>query len=246
MTLFIALVACTPSQGPDSAIPTPIDTEASGALWTADAPAFPAMYEGTAITVYFTLRNVGTGPLTIDRPQLANVANATVEVGETPDPIELERGRAFNVPLHITPTQAGVVAFDLEIESDDPEMPLLVVPIEGSAGTAARPEVEIDGIPVQSGDVVKVASPAPFSGTFEPQVRVTNAGDAPLSVDLVLTGAVGVTGEIVGIFSVQLPGGSEHAPHVFLTPTSDTWSIDLELEPFGGSPFVVTFVAPAD
>ncbi|MEZ4319372.1 MAG: hypothetical protein R3F61_17795 [Myxococcota bacterium] len=246
MWIFTALVACTSPEGPGAPLPSPTDTEVSGALWTVDELAFPAMYEGTPKTVYFTMRNVGRGLLTIERPQLANVVNATVEIGEMPDRIELEGGRGFNVPIDITPTQAGVLAFDLEIGSDDPALPLLVVPLEGSAGTAARMAVEIDGVPVQSGAVVAVPYSGSIAGTFEPQVRVTNAGDAVLIGDLVLTGAVGVTGEIVGSFSISLEGGSERSPLILLTPTADKWWIDFEFEPFDSDPFVVTFVPQAN
>jgi hypothetical protein len=175
--------------GPDIAV-SPAEVDFGEVAWGFDA------------TATVTITNVGDGTLELEDLALAG-SSAELDWTALTSPI-LPAGGTEATVLTWTPTSGEDLVETLEIRSDDPDEPLVEVPLEG---TVPAGEIEVEPASYDFGTLAVGTSSSVV-------VTVSNVGDGPLTVtdwtyeatdaDMVLTDA----GALTTIPATLAPGDS--------------------------------------
>jgi hypothetical protein len=132
--------------------------------------------------------------------------------------------------LDILPSVAGSFSFEIQIDSDDPDEPSVVLYGEGVATAGAQPELELFGRRVLSPADTENAGliPSGVNTTFLYEAR--NAGSAPLTVN----GSVAITGVVNAVVVLSIAPGATVNPGQ-MTP------FGIDVQPLTPGPFQFDF-----
>ena len=110
-----------------------------------EAISFGVVELGSSTMAIVTITNVGFAPLTVTA---LNVSVSPVFFLDAPPatPFFLTQGMSQDVIVLFTPQVDGLVSGSLEIVSDDPDTPSVVVCLEGEGGAEPTPEEQIENI----------------------------------------------------------------------------------------------------
>lgn len=113
---------------------------------------------GTSSTQIVTISNTGGGSLLVDGVALVAGSGVGFEMTDaTSTPFEIEPNATVDIGLVFTPSEAGPASATLRITSDDPEEPVIGVPIGGSGVSyddQAMALLEFFDASVASGDLI--------------------------------------------------------------------------------------------
>lgn len=180
---------------------------------------FGALLPGETSTDTITLRNDGVVPLTISVLELSPATDAEFELLSPPGtPLLLGPAQSTNLQVRFSPTGAGDFSGTVEVSSDDPDSPLLLLPILGTGLEALEPDLGVSPTSYDFGSRL----------VGEPRHRIftiTNTGNQELRVDaLTITGSPDFT----VIRSAQDP---------------NPLSLPLLVSPGGNTPFTVRYLS---
>lgn len=180
----------------------------------AEALEFGQVVRGTRATLTFNARNAGQAPLTLH--SLALVAGSSEELGVgTPGPITLAPGDAAPLEVSYTPEASGWDYGELDLQSDDPDQPLLRLAVSGQG---VEPALDVDPETLWFGEV----SPGSSASRV---VDLMARGDGRLRIEALELPSSGLFSLSLPE-SVTLPGlfapGEGFAVEVTFTPADDT------------------------
>jgi len=188
--IVIMKVRGTATQTPDiSALPTSID--------------FGDVQLGTSLTIPLKIYNDGNGELrinsiTIDDPQFTVSQHTNVGAGSN-----------ITVNVKFTPTSIGEKTATLTINSNDPDEPIVLVPLKGNVFRLPTPDIAIAPTSINFGEVeVGKSSTKLF--------QISNTGDALLQITSITSSNSQFT--VSGIGNVAI--GSQITISVKFAPTS--------------------------
>ncbi|MBT6626116.1 MAG: choice-of-anchor D domain-containing protein, partial [Gemmatimonadetes bacterium] len=169
------------------------------------------------------------------------------------DTLRIGGGDTSSIDIRLERDHIGRLMGLLQLRSNDPSQPAFEIALAGTTGWARGPRIAVEG-PVLLGATS-------IGDTSIHEVRITNLGDASLSLDAVASGngfravtsgltlTAGASGQVIITYT---PGGEGSALGL-LTLTSndpDRPRVELELQAFGGdmnSPLLLDFiVGPGD
>lgn len=110
---------------------------------------FGEVVRGTQSEVTFFARNVGRAPLTIDRLSLTDASSDTFHLDEGQEGT-VEPGDRFPLAVRYAPEIQGQDFGELQIESNDPEEPILRVSL---TGLGVDPRIDVDPETLWFGDL---------------------------------------------------------------------------------------------
>jgi len=218
--------------------PRPIATFHRAALLASLLASISCTKSGTALTVLEANLAVSDAEINLGEVVIGETASHTLTVGNTglsdlditrfevvdggsdytldiPEMI-IEPGLSMDVELTLVPTTIGDMGRTLEIESDDPDTPVLAVPIIAQAIDFPEPDIEVSDTTLDFGAV-----PAGSDAVLG-MLEITNIGRAPLQVtSLDLTGSGAFTLSSSGGFSLEADGGANQVI-VYYEPSVDT------------------------
>ncbi|WNV76201.1 malectin domain-containing carbohydrate-binding protein [Geodermatophilus sp. DSM 44513] len=150
---------------------------------------------GAAAPLPVTIRNTGNAPLTIPAGglSLAGAGAARFSAAGVDLPAVLAPGASVRLPLTFAASAVGVVQATLQVSSDDPDTPVLSVPLRGlgtaGLGGANEPSLQrvldVLGYPVDVGDPDPATNPLGTAARYGAEVdlqRMVAAVDAPVTV----------------------------------------------------------------
>lgn len=175
---------------------------------SASAVDFGDVVIDTSRTGTLKISNAGGGVLNLDRVGLESAETFTLATldGDAVDP-----GASLDLSVTYAPVSVGMDTGSLEIVSDDPDSPLLVLPL---TGFGVQPEIDIDPEVLWFGDVA-------VGDTKTLSVDVNARGRGTLQLD-----GLDFQADEAEAFSISLPSGL---------------SLPSRLEPGTGFSFDVTF-----
>jgi uncharacterized membrane protein len=163
---------------------------------------------GQSIPLTANITNAGTLDLHLDTLTVDGTAEYAITVD--PSGATLPPGSSAVVEVTYTPTNAGPDLADLEIPSDDPDEPVVVVPLVGADEPV--PEIEVDPLTVDFGGV-------DIGLTRSENVEVTNLGGATLTVSAVYLSGSGDFTYAAGSLPGTLAPGASRTISVVYTPS---------------------------
>jgi hypothetical protein len=178
---------------------------------------------GMTVSQSFTVENVGTADLNVSSTTINGDADFEIVAGG--GAFVLAPGGMHVIDVDFTPAAVGARSADLEIASDDPDTPLLAVPLTGEGVAEAMPDISVTPASHDYGTVV-------IGDTASQTFTVENLGDADLEVaSTVLTGLGAGSFQVVsggGGFTLA-PGGQRMIEIEFSPATVGTKDADLEI-----------------
>ncbi len=191
---------------------------------------------GVTTSQSFTVENVGGADLTVTSTVIDGDPDFQIVAGGggfvlTPGSIEL-------IEIEFTPASPGAKSADLELASDDPDTPLLAVPLTGEGTPAPQPDIAVTPPSHDYGTVAVGASAAQL-------FTVENLGDGTLNVTASLvegpdSDQFGITG---GDGAFSLPPGGAHLIEITFFPTSVGAKV-AELQIHNDDPDTQVFTVP--
>jgi hypothetical protein len=185
---------------------------------------------GVTSSFTYDVANVGTGLLTFGSPAVSVISETNCTVTATPPSATIAASGASTMVLDILPSVAGSFSFEIQIDSDDPDEPSVVLYGEGVATAGAQPELELFGRRVLSPADTENAGliPSGVNTTFLYEAR--NAGSAPLTVN----GSVTITGVVNAVVVLSIAPGATVNPGQ-MTP------FGIDVQPLTPGPFQFDF-----
>lgn len=178
---------------------------------------------GVTASQGFTVENVGNADLTVTSTVITGDADFQIVAGG--GGFVLGPGGTELITIEFTPSVAGPRSADLEIASDDPDTPLLVVPLTGEGLPAGAPDIAVTP---PSHDYGQVAVGAAAGQVF----TVENLGNADLEVtSSLLEGPDAGEFQIVsgdGAFTLA-PGGQHQIEIEFVPATPGAKIAELQI-----------------
>lgn len=130
---------------------------------------FGVVFLGQGRSLGLTVRNIGSEVL-----EVARIATDRPEFAAPPDPVRLGPQASATLPVSFSPSSVGEFQGTLTLESDDPDTPVLAVPLTGAG--AEPPVVRVDPLALS----VTLLEGAQETRTL----TVSNAGGSPLEFSL--------------------------------------------------------------
>ncbi|HEX8385191.1 MAG TPA: choice-of-anchor D domain-containing protein, partial [Rubricoccaceae bacterium] len=163
----VVVVSGDPDE-PEVVVPVTLDvTGVPEVAVSADTLAFGEVFLGATAARTFTVRNVGTGPLTVSAVSSSAPAVSVSPAG--PFTLGVDQSRAVEVTF--APVTEGPVAASLTVTSDDPDRPDATVALTG--GGALAPDLAVGP------DSLVAVLDAGTTGTAT--LTVSNTGEGPLA-----------------------------------------------------------------
>ena len=163
---------------------------------------------GQSMPLTANITNAGTLDLELDTLTVVGTSEYAITVD--PSGTTLAPGAAAMVEVTYTPTNSGPDLADLEIPSNDPDEPVVVVPLVGA--DEAVPEIDVDPLTVDFGSV-------DIGQTETETVTVTNLGGASLTVSGVFLSGSSEFTFVAGSLPGTLAAGASRTISVVYTPT---------------------------
>ena len=174
--------------------------------------AYPPSHDFAAVTVgavpvvrTFTITNSGTfGSLSIDAISITGTDSGQFTVqGETCSGTPVQPSNSCTIDVAFSPTSVGSKSANLSIPSNDPQTPILDVPLSG-AGTAPGITVTDSIVPDNDNNM---AFPDTAKGTSSAEQTVTIGNSSSATATLNVS-SIQITGMNAADFSLNLNGGS--------------------------------------
>jgi len=180
---------------------------------------------GDTVLQAFTVENVGTVDLDVSSTQITGPDAGDFMIVSGGGAVVIAPGGQQIVEIEFTPSSVGAKSANFEIASDDPDTPILTVPLSGEGVAGATPDIAVDPT---SHDYGQVALGAGSTQAF----TVENVGTADLNVS-----STQITGPDAGDFAIVSGGGAftlapmaQQVIEVEFTPSSvGPKSADLEI-----------------
>jgi len=182
---YLASLDLTTNDPAHAVIAVPVTLDVTGIPDIESIPAdltFPTTFIGFTSELPVTIRNVGTDVLTLS----GHAISGDYAVTGLTTPLTLQVGEEVPLTVTFAPTMAGVRAGSLDISSDDPDEPVLSVPLSGMG--LVPPEMNVDPPAI-------ITALAP-GGSRTKTLTISNDGGS----DLVWTsGLLGISGGGPGV-----------------------------------------------
>lgn len=140
--------------------------------WAPDALDFGQVRKDQAASLVLQVGNAGEGELSVNGVTLGE---ERADLGLSTTTLDLGRGESGEIELTWTPTALGTLATTLNLLSNDPEHPVLSLPLTGEA-IAGGPDLRLDTKALDFG-AVEVGASASRAFT------IRNAGDEELTIE---------------------------------------------------------------
>lgn len=176
---------------------------------------------GATASQSFTVENVGAADLTVTSTVINGDADFQIVAGG--GAFVLMPGATEVIEVELTPSVAGARSADLEIASDDPDTPLLVVALVGEGVPAPTPDITVTP-PSHDYGIVEVGLTASQSFTVE------NVGSGDLSItSTTINGDADFQVVAGGGAFVLMPGATQVIEVEFTPSVVGVRSADLEI-----------------
>jgi len=151
---------------------------------------------GATVLQAFTVENTGSADLDVAGTQITGPDAADFAIVSGGGPFVLAPGTQQVIEIEFTPGSVGPKSADFEIASDDPDTPLLVVPLTGEGVAAGAPDIAVTPPSFDYGAVT-------VGDTALQAFTVENVGSADLDVS-----ATSITGADAADFAIVSGGGA--------------------------------------
>ncbi|WP_166442568.1 S8 family serine peptidase [Phragmitibacter flavus] len=132
---------------------------------------FPTVALGSSVTRLIEFRNAGLSPLTL---QVLSISDPQFSL-DAPLPAQLGAGQPFFLSTRFTPTTTGSPTAELRVATNDPNKPIVTIPLSGTVQTPPRISLE----PAH----LRVNMVADTKGTERFTIR--NTGTSPLNWQII-------------------------------------------------------------
>jgi hypothetical protein len=151
---------------------------------------------GATVLQAFTVENTGSADLDVSGTQITGPDAGDFAIVSGGGPFVLGPGAQQVVEIEFTPSTVGPKNADFEIASDDPDTPVLVVPLTGAGVAAGAPDIAVDPPSFDYG-------PVPVGATVPQAFTVENLGSVDLNV-----ASTAITGADAADFAIAAGGGA--------------------------------------
>jgi hypothetical protein len=151
---------------------------------------------GVTVLQAFTVENTGSADLDVSGTQITGPDAGDFAIVSGGGPFVLGPGAQQVVEIEFTPSTVGPKNADFEIASDDPDTPVLVVPLTGAGVAAGAPDIAVDPPSFDYG-------PVPVGATVPQAFTVENLGSVDLNV-----ASTAITGADAADFAIAAGGGA--------------------------------------
>ncbi len=208
--------------GEDTSAPEINVLNGTVAMQSGGSVSFGSVQVGNGVNRTLTIRNTGTGPLTLtpltneDLPAgysiVTNFASTTLAAGAT-----------ATITLRFAPTTAGAIVGTLTLLSDDSDEGSFVINLAGTATPAPAPEINVlnGTVAIQSGGVVDFGN-VQVTKYLNKTITIKNTGNATLTL-VKPTAADMPTGFsiLTNFVSTTLAAGATATITIRYTPTAE-------------------------
>lgn len=139
---------------------------------------FGEVIRGASRMLEVTLSSTGTSSLELAAVALAPDASRDLAIAPFPTDLRLAPGDSATVEVTYDPKDDGPDSGALLIQSDDPERPLVAVPLTGTGIPPPRPRIGVSPSTLSFGEV-------PVGSTASLSFKIESTGDAALEVSRV-------------------------------------------------------------
>lgn len=170
------------SGGEDTSAPEINVLNGTTAVQSGGSVSFGSVQVGNGLNRILTVRNTGTGPLT-----LTPLTNADLPAGFSIvtnfASTTLAAGASTTITLRFTPTVAGTTSGALTLVSDDADEGSFVINLTGSATPAPAPEINVlnGTVAVQTGGSISFGN-VQVTKYLNKTITIKNTGNAPLTL----------------------------------------------------------------
>jgi len=216
--------------------------------WSPSSLDWGMVYSGAVIAQSVTITSIGTGDLEVSAILTDGTTSPDFEITMNPAPVTLPPSMSELIEVTYAPTDLGVDTGNLLIESNDPDVPVVTIPLDGelipapdidlvpttlsygqvSIGNSVNMDAEIWSLGMDDLelDTLTYSGSTEFAMVTDPSGMVLAPGEfTTLTVSYTPDNYTADTGQI------EIPSNDPDEPVVYLNLTAPAPAPDIEVDP---------------